>query len=104
MVVASHLNFKLGEVGRIEKALSKAKIRVERLGFEIIDKKTWQRGYRIIRRLIIYLLVLKRFLYQPEIAFAHLTAITESFFDVVLPEDDVKWLGNLYVLSILNLL
>lgn len=92
IVIASHLNFRSKESDKIEKALIKAKIKIVKLGFEVVDRETWRRAYRIIRRLIIRLLALKRFLHEPEVALACSTVIAEPSYDAVLPGDDVKWL------------
>jgi hypothetical protein len=90
-VISSNLSIKLREARKIESALSEAKISVKRLGFEIVDNKTWRRAYRIIRRLIIRLIGLERFLQRSRAIKTSFLELAKMLTELVLPGDDVKW-------------
>jgi hypothetical protein len=90
-VIASHLCFRSGQKDKIENVLSKTAIGIIRLGFEIVDRKTWRRAYRIIRRLIIRLFGLGRFRRRSgstKVCHIELAGVSSA---VVLRKDDVKW-------------
>ena len=88
-IIASNLNFK--QAIRSGKALRQAMIKIYRLGFEIKDRKTRRRAYRIIRHIIIRIFGLEHFLYTPRLANNRLEVSDIKIPSLYSKGEDVKW-------------